>query len=113
MGGQVIDYFASRAPRVFEHTSTFDHVKDAIQVVLTLLRLGKRWRALERLNGELASAMLWNLELYREYIDLARHYLAIKLPIHQAGGSNHEVGNADLWSDYSICSAKLDKQKKP
>jgi hypothetical protein len=112
MGRQNVDYFSARAPRSMERARTFDQLKDAIQVVMTLIRLRYHWRALEALNGQLAAAMLWNAELHHQFVDLARLFIASDPPVGDGTINNYQEGYADLYSDYSIALRSIGRTEE-
>lgn len=69
-GERVVDHFSSRPHDPWEEAETLDDVRDGLQVVRTLLRMGRRQAACDAFLGDLGCALLFNLEANTEILAL-------------------------------------------
>ncbi|MEM9480617.1 MAG: DUF4062 domain-containing protein [Verrucomicrobiota bacterium] len=69
-GERVVDHFSSQAHDPWDEAETLDDVRDGLQVVRTLLRMGRRQAAYDAYLGDLARALLFNLEAHAEILAL-------------------------------------------
>ena len=69
-GERVVDHFSSQAHDPWEEAETLDDVRDGLQVVRTLLRMGRRQAACDAYRGDLNEALLYNLEAHAEILAL-------------------------------------------
>ena len=61
-GMRVVDYFSSKAHSPYEHAETFEDVRDGIHIFRTLLKMERYQEAYEAFEGDLSSALSFNLE---------------------------------------------------
>ena len=73
-GQRVIDHFSALPHRPYEEAKTLDEVAPALQVVRTLLKLGRFQEAADAFRGELAEALFFNLEAHAEILSLLRPF---------------------------------------
>ena len=73
-GQRVIDHFSALPHRPYEEAKTLDEVAPALQVVRTLLKLGRFQEAADAFRGELSRALLFNLEAHAETLSLLRPF---------------------------------------
>ena len=73
-GQRVIDHFSALPHRPYEEVKTLDEVAPALQVVRTLLKLGRFQEAANAYVGELSRALLINLEAHAETLSLLRPF---------------------------------------
>jgi hypothetical protein len=71
-GQRVVDHFSALPHQPYEEVTTLDEVAPALQVVRTLLKLGRIQEAADAYRGELSCALLVNLEAYAEKLSLLR-----------------------------------------
>lgn len=71
-GQRVVDHFSVRAHNPYELAQTLDDVRDGLQVVRTLLSMGRYQQAWDAFGGDLANAMTFNLEADVEVLALLR-----------------------------------------
>lgn len=73
-GQRVVDYFSSRPHKAYEHAETLEDVRDDLQVVRTLIQMGRFQQACDTYRGGLARALLFNLEANAEIVALLRPF---------------------------------------
>jgi len=73
-GQRVIDHFSALPHRPYTEVKTLDEVAPALQVVRTLLKLGRFQEAANAYVGELSLALLFNLEAHAEILSLLRPF---------------------------------------
>lgn len=73
-GRRVVDYFSARPHNPYEQARTLADVESGLHVVRTLLKLGRHERAADAYRGDLANALLFNLEAYGETLALLRPF---------------------------------------
>ena len=71
-GQRVIDHFSALPHRPYKEAKTLDEVAPALQVVRTLLKLGRFQEAADAYADELSEALLFNLEAHAETLSLLR-----------------------------------------
>lgn len=71
-GQRVVDHFSVRAHNPYEQAQTLDDVRDGLQVVRTLLSMGRWQQAWTAYTGDLGNAMAFNLEANAEVLALLR-----------------------------------------
>lgn len=71
-GQRVVDHFSVRAHNPYEQAQTLDDVRDGLQVVRTLLSMGRWQQAWDAYSGDLGNAMTYNLEADAEELALLR-----------------------------------------
>jgi len=89
-GQRVIDHFSVLPHRPYKEVKTLDEVAPALQVVRTLLKLGRFQEAAKAYVGELSLALLFNLEAHAEILSLLRPFFP--------SGWNKVPENLDSWS---------------
>jgi tetratricopeptide (TPR) repeat protein len=89
-GQHVIDHFSSLPHQPYEQAQTIEDVATALQVVRTLLKLGRFQDAADAYSGGLSDALLFNLEAYAETLSLLR-------PLFPSGWDKVPE-NLDTWS---------------
>jgi hypothetical protein len=73
-GQRVVDYFSALPHRPYSEAETLDDVRDGLSIVRTLLSMGHYQQACDAYRGELANALLFNLEAYAETVALLRPF---------------------------------------
>jgi len=73
-GERVVDHFSARSHDPWEEAETLEDVRDGIQVVRTLLRMGRRQAACDAYRGGLAWALFFNLEAHFEVLALLEDF---------------------------------------
>ncbi len=69
-GERVVDHFSARPHAPYDQADTLDDVHDGLQVVRTLLRMGRKQAACDALSGDLSGALLFNLQAHTELLAL-------------------------------------------
>ncbi|MEM1057041.1 MAG: DUF4062 domain-containing protein [Bacteroidota bacterium] len=72
VGQQVVDHFSSVVHNPYDEAETLEDVASGVQVVRTLLALGRMQEAVDVFQGELANAFIFNLEANVEALALLR-----------------------------------------
>ncbi len=100
-GLRVVDYFTMQSHRPFEEAETMKDVRGGLQVVRTLLKLGRFEQAGDAYRGNLANALESNLEAHAEILSLLQPFFPAgwgELPknIHVLRGAHlaHDAGKA-------------------
>jgi hypothetical protein len=73
-GQSVVDYFSQKAHNPYEEAKTVDELRDGLQTVGTLLRMGRYQQAYDNYEGDFARALLFNLEAHTEALSLIRPF---------------------------------------
>jgi len=73
-GQRAVDYFSRQAHKPYDEAETFEDVRNGLHVVRTLLKMGRYQQACNAYRGELAWALLFNLEAYAETLSLLRQF---------------------------------------
>jgi hypothetical protein len=72
----VVDYFSRRTHLPYDEAETLEDLRDGLHVVRTLLNMGRFEQAYQAYQGDLANALLFNLEAYGEVLSLLRPFFA-------------------------------------
>ena len=75
LGQQIIDHFSQRPHNPYEQAETLEDLQDAITIVRTLFQMGRKQEAWSALQGDLISALIFNMEAYPESLSLLRPLL--------------------------------------
>jgi hypothetical protein len=75
-GQRVVDYFTERPHSPYAQASTFDDVQSGLHVVRTLLRMGRFQSAFAAYQGDLDSALAFNLEAWAEIAALLKPFFS-------------------------------------
>lgn len=73
-GQRVVDHFFQKAHSPYDEAETLEDVRDGFQIVRTLLKMGRHQQACDAYRGDLARALLFNLEAYAEGLSLLRPF---------------------------------------
>ncbi|HEY7766548.1 DUF4062 domain-containing protein [Longimicrobium sp.] len=73
-GQRVVDYYFSQPHNPYEQAKTMEDVENGLNVVRTMLKLGRYQQAADAYRGDLANALLINLEAHVEALSLLRHF---------------------------------------
>lgn len=73
-GQRVVDHFSQQAHSPYEDAESLEDVRHGLQVFRTLLQMGRYEQACDAYIGDLASALLFNLEAYSEILSLLRPF---------------------------------------
>ena len=73
-GQLVVDHFSQQAHNPYEEAETQEDLRNGLHVVRTLLKMGRFEQAYEAYRGDLAVALLFNLEAYAETLSLLRPF---------------------------------------
>src|SRR5262249_9593080 len=76
LGRRVVDYFSQQARDPYERAETLDDIRNGLQLVRTLLQIGRLQQAAEVFVDGLDRALLFNLESYDEILSLTRPFFA-------------------------------------
>lgn len=73
-GQRVVDHYSSQPHNPYEQARTMEDVENGLNVVRTLLKLGRYQQAAEAYSGDFANALLFNLEAHVETLSLLRPF---------------------------------------
>ncbi|MCB1229491.1 MAG: hypothetical protein KDN19_04455 [Verrucomicrobiae bacterium] len=73
-GQRVVDHFTAKSHRPYEEAETMEDVHSGLHVVRTLLNLGHYQQAATAYRGDLARALLFNLNAYAEALSLLKPF---------------------------------------
>jgi tetratricopeptide (TPR) repeat protein len=73
-GQRVVDHYSSQPHNPFEQAKTMEDVENGLNVVRTLLKLGRYQEAADAYEGGLSEALMYNLEAYVEVLSLLRQF---------------------------------------
>jgi hypothetical protein len=76
-GQRVVDHFSSQPHSPYEQAKTLEDVAPGLHVVRTLLKLGRFQEAADAYRGDLANALLFNLEAHAETLALLRPFFPV------------------------------------
>lgn len=99
-GQRVVDHFSRQAHSPYEEAETLEDVRNGLQVVRTLLQMGRQRQACyeqaaQVYHSDLSSALLFNLEAHAEVLSIARPFFPdgwATLPVN-AGYLEHDLAN--------------------
>lgn len=74
LGQLAVDYFSQRVHDPYEQAEALNDVQNGLQLVRTLLQIGRKRDAFTAYHGDLASALLINLEAAAEVLSLLRPF---------------------------------------
>jgi hypothetical protein len=75
-GRRVVDHFSAQTHRPYEEAETLQEVHDGLRIVRTLLKMGHYQEAVDIYRGDLAIALLFNLEAHAENLSLLRPFFS-------------------------------------
>lgn len=75
-GQRVVDYFSSQPHNPYEQAETLEDVRDALQVVRTLIQMGRFQEADNAYTNDIANTLSHNLEEYAVILALVRPFFA-------------------------------------
>ena len=75
-GSQLIDHFVSQPHKPYQEAETLEDLHPALNVVHTLLKLGRIKEAATSFRSILAEPLLFNIEAYAETISILRSFFA-------------------------------------
>jgi hypothetical protein len=105
LGRRVVDYFSQQARDPYERAETLDDIRNGLQLVRTLLQMGRLQRAAEVFMEGLDRALLFNLESYDEILSLTRPFFANNWTLPAAG--LHDFTFARIANETAIAFDKL------
>lgn len=73
-GQRVVDHYSSQPHNPYEQARTMEDVENGLNIVRTLLKLGRYQQAADAYRGVFSHALLLNLEAYVEALALLRHF---------------------------------------
>jgi len=73
-GQRVVDYFSKQADNPYDQVETLEGLRNGIQVVRTLLQMGRYQEACDAYSSDLANALTINLEANAEKLSLLRPF---------------------------------------
>ena len=73
-GQRVVDHFSQQAHNPYEEAETLDDLRNGIQIVRTLLQMGRYQQAYNAYWGDLTQALNINLETYAEKLSILRPF---------------------------------------
>jgi tetratricopeptide (TPR) repeat protein len=109
IGGRVVDHFSSRQDQPSETVQNINDLRNGLQVVRTLLHLGRFEQAANAINN-LSSVLFWSLEAHHLYLSLVR-------PLFRNGWRRPPLGIESstlswLWNDTAVALAALAQHKE-
>lgn len=75
-GQRVLDHFSRQAHNPYELAETLEDVSHGLNIVRTLLQMSRHEHAADAYKGDLANALLYNLEAYAETLSLLRPFFS-------------------------------------
>ena len=99
-GQRVVDHFSEQAHSSYEEAETLDDVRDGLNVVRTLLKMGRYQQSFEVYRDDLSRALLFNLEANAEILSLLRPFFqqgwaALPEAVDRSSGSLKLVRHSD------------------
>jgi hypothetical protein len=76
-GQHVADYFSSLPGNPYEQAETFEDLRPGLNVVRTLLKLGRVQQAADAYRGDLSDALIFNIESFAEALSLLRPFFPV------------------------------------
>ncbi len=76
LGLRLVDYFQSQPQNPYEKVVTIDDVRNGLNLVKTLARIGHFYEALDAYRSDLSNAVLFKLEEYAEEIAVGRNFFS-------------------------------------
>lgn len=73
-GQRVVDHFSQQAHSPYEEAETLEDLRHGLQIVRTLLQMGRHQQAFDAYRGDLADALSFNLEANAETLSLLRSF---------------------------------------
>jgi hypothetical protein len=73
-GQRVVDHYSSQPHNPYEQARTMEDVENGLNVVRTLLKLGRYQHAADAYRSDFSNALFFNLEAYVEALSLLRHF---------------------------------------
>jgi hypothetical protein len=73
-GQSVVDYFSQKAHNPYKEAKVLGDLRDGLQIVRTLLRMGRYEQAYDNFMGDFADALYDNLEAHSEALSLLRQF---------------------------------------
>jgi hypothetical protein len=73
-GQRVVDHFSAQAHNPYDEAETLEDVRDGLNIVRTLLKMGRYEQAFDAYCGDLSNALLFNLQASAEHLSLLRHF---------------------------------------
>ncbi|HSE16371.1 MAG TPA: hypothetical protein VLB46_04935 [Pyrinomonadaceae bacterium] len=121
-GQRVVDYFSGQSHNPYEQAETIEDLRNALQVVRTLLQMGRYQQAYDAYSNDLILALDINLEAYTEQLSILRLFfprgwsnrpeqvseLAASNLTNMAAGSLDDIGESEeavLQSLYNLSLA--------
>lgn len=101
LGQRIVDHFSTQSQDSYDHAETVDDVRGGLQVVRTLLQMGRTRQALAALSGGLLSALQANLDAPTEVLSLVRSFFSADWNRPSADLEGWEVGspaNVAAWA---------------
>ena len=105
---RVVDHFSSRADVSDEQVTKIDDVRNALQVIRTLLHLGRTTQAADALT-HVHGALFWSLDAYSLYLSLAR--ALFRNGWHQAPFGVEGTDLAWLWNNTALALSACDEHE--
>ena len=75
-GQRVVDHFSRQSHNPYKNAKTLEDLQGGLHVVRTLLRMGHYKRACQAYRGDIALALMYNLEAYSEILSLLRPFFS-------------------------------------
>jgi tetratricopeptide (TPR) repeat protein len=75
-GQRVVDHFSSQTHDPYEQAETLADLRNGLHIVRTLLQMGRYEQAFENYGGDLAQAMVFNLEAHAEVLSVIRPFFS-------------------------------------
>jgi len=73
-GQRVVDHFSQQAHAPYEEAETLEDVRNGLNVARALLQMGRHQQACDAYRGDLAGALIHNLEAHAEILSLLRPF---------------------------------------
>jgi hypothetical protein len=73
-GQRVVDHFSARPHSPYDQSETLEDVRDSLNVIRTLLKMGHYREACDAYSADLSNALLFNLEAHPEILSLLKQF---------------------------------------
>lgn len=76
-GQKVVDHFSSQPHNPYEEAESIEDLRDGLNMVHTLLQMGRFQKAIDVYRGDFSQALLFNLEVHAEVLSLLRPFFSL------------------------------------
>jgi hypothetical protein len=104
-GQHVVDHFSSLPHDPYEQAETLEDLRPGLNVVRTLLKLGRFQKAANAYLGDLAEALHFNVEANAETLSLLRPFFPTGWGERPRGLEDSDIANLATWVGNSLSSS--------